>query len=127
MPRTRNPRDYQAQWEEIDEQSARWWIPDQRMKGRIIHIVPAFCAGSGADRSTAPLTGHTELLFPAKIDAGCCMSDNTLNKALRCMGEREFRMLAATLLREHGWPEAGVERQLAHVDRNKVRADYNHA
>jgi integrase len=62
------------------------------------------------------------------------MSDNTLNKALRSMGyyhdemtAHGFRTLASTLLSEYGWPEEVVERQLAHVDGNKVRAAYNHA
>jgi len=68
------------------------------------------------------------------MDAKRCMSDNTLNKALRAMGcsheqmtAHGFRTLAATLPSEHGWPEEVVERQLARIDPNKVRTAYNHA
>lgn len=123
-----------ARWEEIDEKSAQWRIPPQRMKGRILHIVPLSAQALEWIARLSHLTGHTELLFPTKIDATRCMSDNTLNKALRAMGYRHgqmtahgFRTLASTLLSEHGWPEEVIERQLAHVDRNKVRAAYNHA
>jgi len=123
-----------ARWEEIDEQSAQWRIPAQRMKGRILHIVPLSAQALDWIARLSRLTEHTELLFPTKIDSKRCMSDNTLNKALRAMGYRHgqmtahgFRALASTLLSEHGWPEEVVERQLAHVDRNKVRAAYNHA
>jgi integrase len=123
-----------ARWEEIDVQSAQWRIPAQRMKGRILHIVPLSAQALVWIARLSRLTGHTQLLFPAKIDSKRCMSDNTLNKALRAMGYHHgqmtahgFRTLASTLLSEHGWPEEVVERQLAHVDRNKVRAAYNHA
>jgi integrase len=123
-----------ARWEEIDEESAQWRIPAQRMKGRNLHIAPLSAQALERIARLRHLTGHTELLFPTKIDAMRCMSDNTLNKALRSMGYRHeqmtahgFRTLASTLLSEHGWPEEVVERQLAHIDRNKVRAAYNHA
>lgn len=123
-----------ARWEEFDEQSAQWRIPAQRMKARIIHLVPLSAQALARIGRLRQLTGHTEFLFPAKTDANRCMSDNTINKALRAMGYRHeqmtahgFRTLASTLLSEHGWPEEVVERQLAHIDRNKVRAAYNHA
>ena len=38
-----------------------------------------------------------------------------------------FRATASTLLNENGWPPDVIERQLAHVERNQVRAAYNHA
>ena len=62
------------------------------------------------------------------------MSNNTVNAALRRMGyDKEemtghgFRATASTLLHEQGWPSDIVERQLAHVERNNVKAAYNHA
>jgi integrase len=123
-----------ARWEEIDVHSARWRIPAQRMKGRILHIVPLSTQALSQLARLHQLTGHSEFLFPAKINAKRCMSDNTLNKALRAMGYRHeqmtvhgFRTLASTLLSEHGWPEEVVERQMAHIDSNRVRAAYNHA
>jgi len=35
--------------------------------------------------------------------------------------------MASTLLNEQGWPRDAIERQLAHGERDKVRAAYNHA
>ena len=62
------------------------------------------------------------------------MSDNTINAALRRMGFEKadicghgFRAMASTLLHEQGWKSDVIERQLAHGERNKVKAAYNHA
>jgi integrase len=38
-----------------------------------------------------------------------------------------FRAVASTLLNEMGFRPDWIERQLAHDERNKVRAAYNHA
>lgn len=35
--------------------------------------------------------------------------------------------MASTILNEHGWPADVIERQLAYIERNAVRAAYNHA
>jgi len=37
-----------------------------------------------------------------------------------------FRSMASTLLNEQGWRKDAIERQLAHAERNAVRAAYNH-
>ena len=62
------------------------------------------------------------------------MSDNTINTALRRLGySREeqtghgFRAIASTLLNEQGFHLDVIELQLAHAERNKVRAAYNKA
>jgi hypothetical protein len=61
------------------------------------------------------------------------MSDNTLNAALRRfaygrdqMTAHGFRATASTLLNELGWNGDAIERQLAHGERNGVRAVYNY-
>ena len=38
-----------------------------------------------------------------------------------------FRSTASTLLHEQGYRPEQIERQLAHAERNKVKAAYNHA
>jgi integrase len=38
-----------------------------------------------------------------------------------------FRSLASTLLNEQGWHPDLIELQLAHAERNKIRAAYNRA
>ena len=62
------------------------------------------------------------------------MSDNAVLSALRRMGYEKdemsghgFRSMASTLLHEMGWNTDLIERQLAHADRNKIRATYNYA
>ena len=62
------------------------------------------------------------------------MSENTVRIALRSMGYDKdemtahgFRGMASTRLNEMGWPPDVIERQLAHVEGNSVRAAYNHA
>lgn len=62
------------------------------------------------------------------------MSNNTLNAALRRLGygheeqtAQGCRSMASTLLNEQGLPPDIIELQLAHVERNKVRAAYNRA
>ncbi len=38
-----------------------------------------------------------------------------------------FRSMASTLLNEQGWNRDAIERQLAHTERNSIRAAYNYA
>jgi len=62
------------------------------------------------------------------------MSSNGILSALRRMGytkdemnDHGFRSMASTLLNEQGWNRDAIERQLAHAERNSVRAAYNYA
>ena len=62
------------------------------------------------------------------------MSENTINAALRRLGYSSdeqtghgFRTMASTLLNEQGYPPDVIELQLAHGEKNKVRAAYNRA
>ena len=62
------------------------------------------------------------------------MSNNTVLGALRRLGYAKeemtghgFRAMASTLLHEQGYPQDVIERQLAHAERNSVRAAYNYA
>ncbi len=61
------------------------------------------------------------------------MSDGTLNKALDALGYKDrhtvhgFRGMASTALHEMDFPHEHIEIQLAHLERNKVSAAYNHA
>ncbi len=59
---------------------------------------------------------------------------NAILAALRRMGFAKdemsghgFRSMASTLLNEQGWNRDAIERQLAHAERNSVRAAYNYA
>ncbi|PIZ31902.1 MAG: integrase [Alphaproteobacteria bacterium CG_4_10_14_0_8_um_filter_53_9] len=126
-----------AEWSEIDWEKKEWRIPAQKMKMRVQHIVPLSKQALAILKVLKPLTGHGEAakyLFPSVRTLARPMSDNTLNSALRRMGfEKDmivahgFRAMASTLLNEQGWNRDAIERQLAHGEKNKVRAAYNHA
>jgi len=61
------------------------------------------------------------------------MSENTILFALYRMGYHSkatghgFRATASTILNEKGFRSDVIERQLAHGERNQIRASYNHA
>ncbi len=123
-----------AQWSEFDLDAASWYIPAERMKSGAPHIVPLSRQVVAILKELYPLTGSGHYLFPSVRASNRSMSDNTLNAALRYLGyDREtitghgFRGMASTLLNEQGWHRDAIERQLAHGERNKVRAAYNHA
>jgi integrase len=85
-------------------------------------------------RELQPLTGSGRYCFPALGPGIRPLSDNTLNAALRRLGysgdehtAHGFRSMASTLLNEQGWHPDLIELQLAHAERNKVRAAYNKA
>src|SRR6185437_8594508 len=80
------------------------------------------------------LTGRGRYVFPSLLSAERPMSNNTINAALRRLGYGSdeqtghgFRSMASTLLNEQGFPPDVIELQLAHQERNKVRAAYNRA
>ena len=123
-----------AEWSEIDLDAAIWRIPAGKMKMREAHIVPLAPQAVAILRELQQLTGARDYVFPSLRTASRPMSENTVNAALRRMGYDKdtmcghgFRALASTRLNEMGWAPDIIERQLAHAERNKVRAAYNRA
>lgn len=123
-----------AEWTEIDLDVGEWRIPAARMKMREKHIVPLSRQALDVLRELHSLTGAGLYVFPGARSASRPMSENAVLAALRRMGYEKgemtghgFRSMASTILHEQGWPSDVVERQLAHGDRNKVRAAYNFA
>ncbi|MEW6290682.1 MAG: tyrosine-type recombinase/integrase [Thermodesulfobacteriota bacterium] len=123
-----------AEWAEINFDLAEWKIPAEKMKMRTTHIVPLSSQSLDILRDINPLTGRGRYVFPSLRSAERPMSNNTILAALRRMGYAKeemsghgFRAMASTVLHEQGWPPDVIERQLAHAERNNVRAAYNHA
>ena len=123
-----------AEWLEFNLEKAEWRIPESRMKMDAPHTVPLSSQAIAILLELQPLTGHGKYLFPSVMTATRCMSNNTVNAALRRMDYTKeqitghgFRAMASTLLNEQGFNRDWIERQLAHGERNKVRAAYNHA
>lgn len=123
-----------AKWAEFDHEKGEWRIPASRMKARVMHIVPLSSQALEILRELRPLSANSEYLFPSVRTPKKPISDNTLNAALRRLGyttdevtTHGFRSMASTLLNEQGWSRDAIERQLAHGERDEVRAAYNYA
>jgi integrase len=120
-----------AEWAEIEMDTAVWRIPASKMKMKRPHIVPLAMQTLEVLRELRPLTGHTRWLFPSRYNSDNPTQTLMLNTALRRLGygpdvitAHGFRAMAATLLSEQGWASDVIERQLAHIDQNQVRAAY---
>jgi len=124
----------QAEWSEINFDTAEWRIPGERMKMSELHIVPLALQALQILREIHQLTGRSRYVFPSLRTSDRPMSENTINGALRRLGYgpdemtgHGFRAMASTCLNEQGWHPDLIELQLAHAERNKVRAAYNRA
>lgn len=124
----------QAEWHEVDLDAAEWRIPAERMKAGAPHIVPLSLQAVAILRELHPLTASGRYLFPGVRTNSRPMSNNTVNAALRRLGYARdemtghgFRSMASTILNEQGWNRDAIERQLAHGERDPVRAAYNYA
>ncbi|EGX6618172.1 site-specific integrase, partial [Salmonella enterica] len=136
-----------ARWSEIDWQQKLWIIPEEReqienvrfshrgAKMKTQHIVPLSDQAIAVLKQIEALSGHLAFIFPGEYDQDKCMSDNTINKALRVMGydtKKEicghgFRAMACSALSESGlWSKEAIEKQMSHQERNSVRAAYIH-
>ena len=120
-----------AEWTEFDLERAVWSIPASRMKMRRPHQMPLSRQAVellGALRSIS----RGNFLFAGVRSPSRPISDGTLNAALRRLGYAKdeatghgFRATASSLLNESGkWHPDAIERQLAHIEGNSVRAAY---
>jgi integrase len=122
-----------AEWSEIDFDKAEWRITPERMKMRRGHIVPLSRQVIEILRELQTLNGKWQYVFPNPFKPIKFMSENAVLYALYRMGYHNrttghgFRHTASTILNENGFNADHIERQLAHVEANKVRGAYNHA
>jgi len=122
-----------ATWREVDWDKAEWRIPAERMKMKELHIVPLSKQAVSVLREIEKITGNADFIFPNQHNPATFMSENTMLYALYRMGYHSratghgFRSTASTILNEHEFRADVIERQLAHSERNRVRAAYNHA
>ncbi len=124
-----------AEWVEFDLDAAVWSIPGEKMKMKRPHRVPLAPQALAVLRDLKAITGGGRYLFPSVRSPARCMSENTINAALRRLGfEKDemtghgFRSAASSILNESGlWNADAIERQLAHVDNDSVRRAYARA
>lgn len=124
-----------AKWEEINWEKAQWRIPAERMKMNDPHIVPLARQSLDILKELRLITGRNVAgyVFPSQQNPRNTMSENTFLRAIDVMGYKGrttghgFRSTASTILNENGFRSDVIERQLAHAERDTVRAAYNHA
>jgi integrase len=127
-----------AKWADFDFVSCEWRY--LVTKTNVQHIVPLCTQAVSILEELKPLTSHGVWLFPSERNPrntleGRCMSENTLNVALRRLGYSKeqmtshgFRALARTCLDEVlGFRPDFIEQQLAHAVRDPLGRAYNRA
>jgi integrase len=100
-----------AEWTEFDLDGGAWSIPAEKMKMRRSHRVPLARSAVAILRDLRAITGGGKFLFPSVRSLARCMSENTINAALRRLG----------------FYTDAIERQLGHVDNDSVRRAYARA
>jgi integrase len=123
-----------AAWDEMDFASELWRIPEHRMKNKRPHVVPLSRQVLELLKQIASQADNSPFVFPSLRARKVPMPDGTILLALRAMGYTSeqmcahgFRALASTNLNEQGWNRDVIELSLSHVEKNDVRAAYNHA
>ncbi|MGQ0800919.1 MAG: tyrosine-type recombinase/integrase [Pseudomarimonas sp.] len=126
-----------ARWDEFNFETNEWTVPGERMKRehRLTHPdhwIPLAPQAVAILSELRKLTGRGKLVFPCLTNAKKPLSENTINAALRSMGfdkhtmtSHGYRSMASTRLNELGFDHDVIERQMAHKEKNEVRAAYH--
>ena len=123
-----------SKWRDFDFNRREWRIPAEITKMRTEHIVPLSTQTIQILSRLHEISGDQEWLLPnhqARVHP--VMSENTINSVINRMGFQGrtvghgFRSLFSTVLNERGFNRDVIERQLAHMERDSVRAAYNRA
>lgn len=131
-------------WEHLDFAGGIWTVPPERMKHRRkvwaeFHVplsrqAKAILLALKDERDELvdeDPRRHTALVFYNERDHLSSMSENTVLAHLKRLGYagrqtgHGFRGLISTWGNREGFPADAIERQLSHVERDKVRGAYN--
>ncbi|MCX7167763.1 MAG: tyrosine-type recombinase/integrase [Rhodocyclales bacterium] len=122
-----------AAWSEFNLERAEWQIPGARMKMRKVHLVPLSSQAIALLGELKELTGSGKHLFPAQGTKSQTMPVATLRNAIVKLGYGDkfsphgARGTFSTMCNEMGFRPDVIESQLAHAEKNAVRAAYNQA
>ena len=120
-----------AVWDEIYKEDREWRIPGERMKMGTPHIVPLSDQAMAIIEAMKPhsIGGY---IFPGIKSPQKPLSENTMLYAMYRLGYHSratvhgFRAVFSTAANESGlFDKDAIERQLAHQERNRVRAAYH--
>jgi len=122
------------EWSEIYEASQTWLIPAGKMKREREHLVPlSLQAIELLKHLRARCRPEARYVFSAPHRMDRPMSENAVLYLMARMGYKGrmtghgWRSVASTWANENGYSPDAIERQLAHVPDNKIRAVYNRA
>jgi integrase len=121
-----------AKWSEFDLDVSLWRIDASRMKMRRPHVVPLSRQALEVLKELKTLAGSGDYVLPSDRKPRQSINDRTMAQAMERMipggySPHGFRATASTILYEMGYPADVLERQLAHVQKNRTRAAYDHA
>lgn len=120
------------QWTNVNLEKGEWSYTANKTKTP--HIVPLSRQAQAILREIERATGGGRYVFPSARSADRCMSNNTVNAAMRRMGidtrteitGHGFRAMARTILDEVlGFRPDLIEHQLAHAVRDPLGRAYN--
>ena len=131
----------EAEWAEIDINAAEWCIAAARMKMSRDHIVPLSRQAVALLLEIRPFSGANKYVFPSPRKHNAPITTSALLQAIRRIGYAStaeegnsfcthgFRGMASTTLNQHPdfqhLKEDWIEFQLAHAQKDRIRAAYN--
>ncbi len=119
-----------TEFEHLEGAEPLWRLPADNMKMRLEHLVPLSRQAVAVLKELRKHPDANAMVVGAETRSGA-ISENTMLYALYRMGYHNratihgFRGTASTILNEHGFNRDWIERQLAHNERDQVRAAYN--
>lgn len=122
-----------AEWSEFDLETGLWTVPAARMKMREAHVVPLSAQAVEILRGMRALTGRGRYVFPGRKDREQPLTHEAIRDVFNRAGyagtftPHGVRGTFSTFFNEAGADHEVIELCLAHAERNKVRASYNHA
>ncbi|MDF1816413.1 MAG: tyrosine-type recombinase/integrase [Verrucomicrobiales bacterium] len=123
-----------GKWADIDWEKRQWLIPAGYTKMKRDHIVPLSDYSLAILHDQKKISGNGQWIFPnLQNRVHPVMSEGTILSLINRMGYKGqivghgFRSMFSTIMNENGFNRDAIERQLAHVESNMVRAAYNRA
>lgn len=119
------------EWSEID--GDLWRIPEGKMKRRRDHLIPLSKQALDLLQKLEARSRGSIYVFPNDLRIDRPMSENAVLYLIGRMGYKGmmtghgFRTVGSTWANERGYNADAIERQLAHLPGDKVRAVYNRA
>ena len=121
-------------WSEVDFVEKIIRIDASKMKMKKAHLVPMSNQVFEILLELSYIETDSNFVFPSLKSKNKGITTNSLLVAIRSLGigsdqftTHGFRGMASSFLHEQGFNSDVIERQLAHSERNKVKAAYNHA